>query len=100
MEAPSRGRHDIESVRTVATSPVSIREASASVPPFASVYARHGPGLYRFCVAQVGAERAERLFHETMLHALRSYKTVPADLPIDEWLSAIATGFASDIGLA
>ena len=45
---------------------------AASLPPFESVLAEHGRAVLRFCVSQVGPERAEDCFQETMLAALRA----------------------------
>jgi RNA polymerase sigma factor (sigma-70 family) len=56
----------------------------------------HGPALLRFCVAQVGAERAEDVFQETMLSALRAYEGVRDLASLRAWLFSIAARKAID----
>jgi RNA polymerase sigma factor (sigma-70 family) len=60
-----------------------------SLPPFERVITDHGPGLLRFCAAQVGS-RAEDVFQETMLSALRAYDQVRDPSSIRSWLFSIA----------
>ncbi|MGI8428259.1 MAG: RNA polymerase sigma factor [Solirubrobacteraceae bacterium] len=59
--------------------------------------AEHGPPLLRFCAAQTGAERAEDVFQETMLAALRAYTHVRDPASIRSWLFSIAARKAIDV---
>lgn len=68
----------------------------AELPPFASVVERHGPAVLRFCVAQVGAQKAEDCFQETMLAALRAYGSVRDAEAVRAWLFSIAARKAID----
>jgi RNA polymerase sigma factor (sigma-70 family) len=66
------------------------------LPPFERVIELHGPALLRFCAAQVGADRAEDCFQETMLAALRAYDQVRDAGAIRGWLFSIAARKAID----
>ena len=66
------------------------------LPPFEQVIELHGRAVLRFCAAQVGGERAEDAFQETMLAALRAYGTVRDPGAIRSWLFAIAARKAVD----
>jgi RNA polymerase sigma factor (sigma-70 family) len=66
------------------------------LPPFEQVIELHGQAVLRFCAAQVGGERAEDAFQETMLAALRAYDTVRDPAAIRSWLFAIAARKAVD----
>jgi RNA polymerase sigma factor (sigma-70 family) len=72
------------------------RIATANPPPFERVVEQHGPAVLRFCAAQVGAERAEDCFQETMLSALRAYEAVRDSGAIRAWLFSIAARKAID----
>ena len=61
-----------------------------ALPPFEHVVDAHGAALLRFCVARVGAARAEDCFQETMLAALRAYPTLRDPQAVRAWLFAIA----------
>jgi RNA polymerase sigma factor (sigma-70 family) len=65
-------------------------------PPFERVVCEHGPALLRFCAAQVGPDRAEDVFQETMLAALRAYGDVRDGDAIRTWLFSIAARKAID----
>lgn len=65
-------------------------------PPFAVVLEQHGPALLRFCRSRAGAERAEDVFQETMLSALRAYDTVKDGAGVRAWLFTIAARKAID----
>lgn len=67
------------------------------LPPFERVLAEHGPVVLRFCAAQVGSERAEDCFQETMLAALRAYAQVRDPAAIRGWLLSIAARKAVDL---
>ena len=66
------------------------------LPPFEQVIELHGPSVLRFCVAQTGADRAEDVFQETMLAALRAYGELRDPLAIRSWLFSIAARKAVD----
>jgi RNA polymerase sigma factor (sigma-70 family) len=75
----------------------SPRKAQAtSLPPFARVVELYGPALLRFCASEVGSERAEDCFQETMLAALRNYNSVRDPQAVRSWLFAIAANKAVD----
>jgi DNA-directed RNA polymerase specialized sigma24 family protein len=52
------------------------RGRASALPPFQHLIEEHGPALLRFCAAQAAPERAEDVFQETMLAALRAYDEV------------------------
>jgi RNA polymerase sigma factor (sigma-70 family) len=66
------------------------------LPPFEQVIDAHGPAVLRFCVAQAGRERAEDVFQETMLAALRAYDELRDPAVIRSWLFSIAARKAVD----
>jgi RNA polymerase sigma factor (sigma-70 family) len=66
------------------------------LPPFESVIELHGQAVLRFCAAQVSSERAEDVFQETMLAALRAYGEVRDATAIRSWLFSIAARKAVD----
>jgi RNA polymerase sigma factor (sigma-70 family) len=57
----------------------------------------HGLALLRFAVAQAGPERAEDVFQETMLSALRAYDRVRDPASMRSWLFSIAARKAIDV---
>lgn len=61
-----------------------------ALPPFEQVVESHGPAVLRFCVSQIGRERAEDVFQETMLAALRAYGDVRDGAAVRSWLFSIA----------
>jgi RNA polymerase sigma factor (sigma-70 family) len=67
------------------------------LPPFERVVELHGRALLRFCSAQVGAQRAQDCFQETMLAALRAYPDVRDAGSIRAWLFSIASRKALDL---
>jgi RNA polymerase sigma factor (sigma-70 family) len=67
-----------------------------TLPPFEHVVDEHGPAVLRFCAAQVGPDRAEDCFQETMLSALRAYDQVRDPGAIRSWLYSIASRKAID----
>jgi RNA polymerase sigma factor (sigma-70 family) len=67
-----------------------------TLPPFEHVVDEHGPAVLRFCSAQVGPDRAEDCFQETMLSALRAYDQVRDAGAVRSWLYSIATRKAID----
>lgn len=66
------------------------------LPPFERVIELHGPAVLRFCVAQVGVDRAEDVFQETMLAALRAYGELRDPAAIRSWLFSISSRKALD----
>ena len=55
----------------------------------------HHETLWRLCVAlTLDQARAERLFHETLVRAAKSLRTVPVDAPVLHWLARLATHLA------
>lgn len=68
----------------------------AGLPPFERLIEAHGPALLRFCAAQAGRERAEEVFQETMLAALRAYDQVRDAASVRSWLFSIAVRKAID----
>jgi RNA polymerase sigma factor (sigma-70 family) len=67
-----------------------------SVVPFDRVVELHGPALLRFCAARVGPGRAEDVFQETMLSALRGYDRLRDPGSVRAWLFSIAARKAID----
>jgi RNA polymerase sigma factor (sigma-70 family) len=65
-------------------------------PPFERLIEAHGRALLRFCVARVGPDRAEDVFQETMLSALRAYEQVRDRAQVRSWLFSIAARKAID----
>jgi RNA polymerase sigma factor (sigma-70 family) len=76
--------------------PHPTRTRRSGPPPFERVIELHGPALLRFCVAQVGPQRAEDCFQEAMLAALRAYGTLRDAGAVRPWLFAIAARKAVD----
>jgi RNA polymerase sigma factor (sigma-70 family) len=72
------------------------RRPGSPLPPFERVVAWHGQLVLRFCAAQVGGDRAEDCFQETMLAALRAYDQVRDPDAIRAWLLSIAARKAVD----
>ncbi len=64
--------------------------------PFDRVLEQHGPAVLRFCAAQVGAQRADDCFQETMLSALRAYGQLRDPPAVKTWLFSIAARQAID----
>lgn len=70
--------------------------SASRLPPFEQVIEVHGRAVLRFCAAQVGSERAEDAFQETMLAALRAYDSVRDPSAVRSWLFSIAARKAVD----
>lgn len=66
------------------------------MPPFECIIEEHGPALLRFCAAQAGPNRAEDVFQETMVAALRAYAQVRSAASTRSWLFSIAARKAID----
>jgi RNA polymerase sigma factor (sigma-70 family) len=67
------------------------------LPPFERVLEEHGRAVLRFCVAEVGSERADDCFQETMLAALAAYPELRDPGAVRGWLIAIAARKAIDL---
>jgi RNA polymerase sigma factor (sigma-70 family) len=66
------------------------------LPPFEQVVEVHGPALLRFCAGRVGPGRAEDVFQEAMIAALRAYTDLRDPEAVRPWLYAIAARKAID----
>lgn len=64
-------------------------------PPFQTVLDQHGPGLHTWLTARVGPDRADDVFQETMLAALRAWDGAEID-SAGAWLFTIARNKAID----
>jgi RNA polymerase sigma factor (sigma-70 family) len=71
-------------------------ESTRHLPPFERIIEEHGQAVLRFCAAQAGPQRAEDVFQETMLAALRAYDELRDAGAIRSWLFAIAARKAVD----
>lgn len=67
-----------------------------ALPPFEEVFELHGAAVLRFCASQAGPDRAEDVFQETMLSALRAYAELRDAAAIRSWLFSIAARKAID----
>jgi RNA polymerase sigma factor (sigma-70 family) len=67
------------------------------LPPFEQVIERHGADVWRFAVSQVGRDRADDLFQETMLAALAAYPSLRDASAVRSWLLRIAARKAVDL---
>lgn len=67
-----------------------------SLPPFEQVVSEHGGAVLRACRAIVGSERAEDVWSETFLAALRAYPRLRPDSNVRGWLLTIAHHKAID----
>jgi RNA polymerase sigma factor (sigma-70 family) len=66
------------------------------LPPFEDVVVRHGPAVLRVCRALVGRARAEDVWSETFVAALRAYPELPPGSNLQAWLVTIAQRKAVD----
>lgn len=85
-----------DQVQSSAASAPGRDRGGAGLPPFERVIELHGRALLRFCAAQVGPDRAEDVFQETMLSALRAYEQVRGPASVRSWLFSIAARKAID----
>jgi RNA polymerase sigma factor (sigma-70 family) len=67
------------------------------LPPFEIALEEHGPRIHSWLVARVGPDRADDVFQETMLAALRAWGEVRID-SVRAWLFTIAGNKAIDEG--
>jgi RNA polymerase sigma factor (sigma-70 family) len=66
------------------------------LPPFDQVLERYGGDVWRFAASQVGRDRADDLFQETMLAALAAYPKLRDPSSTRSWLLRIAARKAVD----
>lgn len=67
------------------------RRRSVGAPaPFEQVLERHSVDVWRFSVSQVGPQRADDVFQETMLAALAAYPSLRDPEAVRPWLLRIA----------
>lgn len=67
------------------------------LPPFDRVVDAHGGDVWRFAVSQVGRDRADEVFQETMLAALAGYPSLRDPGLLRSWLLRIAARKAADL---
>jgi RNA polymerase sigma factor (sigma-70 family) len=67
------------------------------LPPFEQVIERHGTDVWRFAASQVGIERADDVFQDTMLAALAAYPNLREPHAVRSWLLRIASRKALDL---
>jgi RNA polymerase sigma factor (sigma-70 family) len=65
-------------------------------PPFEAVVERHAADVWRFSASQVGRDRADDVFQETMLAALAAYPSLRDPTAVRSWLLRIAARKAID----
>jgi len=70
--------------------------ASARVPPFELFYESHRDEVLAFLRGRAGRERADDLFQETFLRALRAYGRLEHGEHLRAWVLTIATRVAID----
>ena len=68
---------------------------SAGPPPFEVALEQHGPKVHGWLVARMGPERADDVFQETMLAALRAWDQANPET-LRPWLFTIAGNKAID----
>jgi RNA polymerase sigma factor (sigma-70 family) len=64
--------------------------------PFERVVREHGADVWRFCASQVGRERADDLFQDTLVAALSAYPSLREPGRVRSWLLRIAARKAVD----
>ena len=75
---------------------MTYRLSDVKLPPFEQVVEEHGPALLRFCAGRAGPDRAEDVFQEAMIAALRAYPELRDPEAVRPWLYAIAARKAID----
>jgi RNA polymerase sigma factor (sigma-70 family) len=68
-----------------------------NLPPFEHVIEQYGTDVWRFAASQVGVERADDIFQETMLAALAAYPKLREPGAVRAWLLRIASRKALDL---
>jgi RNA polymerase sigma factor (sigma-70 family) len=74
---------------------VTGKTKSRGAPPFELVLEDHGPMVHSWLIARVGPDRADDVFQETMLAALRAWDRAEVG-SVKAWLFAIARNKAID----
>src|SRR3954463_10988876 len=72
--------------------------AVASVPPFERFYEAHNGEVLAFLRRRAGRDRADDLFQETFLRALRAYGRLEHGEHLRAWVLTIATNAVVDAG--
>jgi RNA polymerase sigma factor (sigma-70 family) len=67
------------------------------LPPFEAIVERHAADVWRFSASQVGRDRADDVFQETMLAALAAYPTLRDPAAARSWLLRIAARKSIDL---
>jgi DNA-directed RNA polymerase specialized sigma24 family protein len=70
---------------------------SRALPPFEHVVEEYGDDVWRFSASQVGRERADDVFQETMLAALAAFPSLRDPGAVRPWLLRIAARKAVDL---
>ncbi|MGH8984682.1 MAG: RNA polymerase sigma factor [Acidimicrobiia bacterium] len=71
--------------------------SSRALPPFEHVVDKYGGDVWRFSVSQVGRDRADDVFQETMLAALAAFPRLREPNAVRPWLLRIAARKAIDL---
>jgi len=66
------------------------------IPPFETFYDAHRDEVYRFLGRRLGRDRAEDVFQETFLRALRAYPTLEHGEHLRAWVFTIASRLVVD----
>ena len=74
---------------------MTARTKTAAAPPFELALEEHGPRIHSWLVARVGPDRADDVFQETLLAALRNWDRAPV-VSVKAWLFSIASNKAVD----
>jgi RNA polymerase sigma factor (sigma-70 family) len=69
---------------------------AVAVPPFESFYAAHGDEVLAFLRKRVGRQKADDLFQETFLRALRAYDRLDHGDHLRAWVLTIASHLIVD----
>lgn len=70
---------------------------ATTLPPFEEILELHGSDVWRFAASQVGPDRADDVFQETMLAALSAYPSLRDPGVARAWLLRIAARKAIDL---
>jgi RNA polymerase sigma factor (sigma-70 family) len=71
-------------------------EAVAAIPPFETFYAAHADEVLGFLRKRAGRDRADDLFQETFLRALRAYDRLAHGEHLRAWVFTIAARVVVD----
>jgi len=71
--------------------------SSRGLPPFEHVVEEYGGDVWRFSASQVGRDRADDVFQETMLAALAAFPSLRDPNAVRPWLLRIAARKAVDL---